>query len=154
MSTVDPVTLRTPEQEQMVRFLYYLGMTQEIVDRIPVLGLLKKYGYDLPKELDALKDYLQDQSRALTPDNPDAAVYEANLIRLAAVIMDEFPGEPSASEGAIDCAIRLLRERNAFWLLVRDLVPIRKSIAGDDDRKIVQGWNECLTYLRAKAGIK
>lgn len=29
---------------------------------------------------------------------------------LAAVIMDEIPGEPSKSEGAVECAIRLLRE--------------------------------------------
>lgn len=48
-----------------------------------------------------------------------AAALEAQLTemqeavtRLSRVIMDEIPGEPSASEGAIDCAIRLLRERN------------------------------------------
>lgn len=155
MSTVDPVTLRTPEQEQLTRFLYYLDMARVIVTRFPALDLLKKYSYDLIKELDGLRDYLQlelmlEANRA----KPDVAVYEANVSRLAAVITEEFPGEPSRSEGAIDCAIRLLRERNAFWMLVRDIVPIRMSIAGDNDRKIVQGWNECLTYLRAKAGIK
>lgn len=48
-----------------------------------------------------------------------AAALEAQLsemqeavTRLSSVILDEIPGEPSASEGAIDCAIRLLRERN------------------------------------------
>lgn len=35
----------------------------------------------------------------------------AQIDKLASFIMDEIPGEPSESEGAIDCAIRLLRER-------------------------------------------
>ncbi|KKN17533.1 hypothetical protein LCGC14_0964910 [marine sediment metagenome] len=33
--------------------------------------------------------------------------------RLASFIMEEVPGEPSASEGAVDCAIRILREKMA-----------------------------------------
>lgn len=36
---------------------------------------------------------------------------EAQILRLANFIMDEVPGEPSRSEGAIDTAIRLIRDR-------------------------------------------
>lgn len=36
---------------------------------------------------------------------------ESQVERLAQVIMHEIPNEPSQSEGAIDCAIRLLRQR-------------------------------------------
>lgn len=32
------------------------------------------------------------------------------LDKLAKFIMDEVPGEPSESEGAVDCAIRIIRE--------------------------------------------
>jgi glycerol-3-phosphate dehydrogenase len=35
---------------------------------------------------------------------------ESQVARLAAYIVENVPGEPSRSEGAIDCAIRLLRE--------------------------------------------
>ena len=34
---------------------------------------------------------------------------EVQMDRLAQFIMDEVPGEPSRDEGAVDCAIRLLR---------------------------------------------
>ena len=34
---------------------------------------------------------------------------EDQVRRLAEVIMDEIPGEPSQSQGAVDTAIRLLR---------------------------------------------
>jgi hypothetical protein len=37
---------------------------------------------------------------------------EEQIDRLAKFIMGEVPGEPSESEGAVDCAIRLLRQ----WL--------------------------------------
>lgn len=40
----------------------------------------------------------------------DARGHEDDILRLAEVIMHEVPGEPSQSEGAIDCAIRLLRK--------------------------------------------
>lgn len=35
---------------------------------------------------------------------------QSQVERLANVILLEIPGEPSQSEGAIDCAIRLLRK--------------------------------------------
>lgn len=38
---------------------------------------------------------------------------EAQIDRLAAFIMNEVPGEPSQSEGAVDTAIRWMRERLA-----------------------------------------
>ena len=38
---------------------------------------------------------------------------------LANFIMAEVEGEPSQSEGAVDTAIRLLRERNALLAVVR-----------------------------------
>jgi hypothetical protein len=48
-------------------------------------------------------------------DNPSALgdsgeSAEVQIDRLAKFIMNEIPGEPSQSEGAVDTAIRLLRE--------------------------------------------
>jgi hypothetical protein len=54
----------------------------------------------------------------------------AEVERLASFIMDEIPGEPSQSEGAIDCAIRLLRDQAATIQRVRDL-PVRWGWATD-----------------------
>ena len=42
---------------------------------------------------------------------PLAETPENQINRLAQFIMDEAPGEPRQSEGAVDTAIRLLRER-------------------------------------------
>jgi hypothetical protein len=36
---------------------------------------------------------------------------ESQINRLAEFIMHEVPGEPSESEGAVDCAIRIIREK-------------------------------------------
>lgn len=36
---------------------------------------------------------------------------ESQVARLASVIINEFPGEPSTSDGAVDVAIRLLRAK-------------------------------------------
>lgn len=36
---------------------------------------------------------------------------QSQVKRLAEFIMAEVPGEPSQNEGAIDCAIRIIRER-------------------------------------------
>jgi hypothetical protein len=38
---------------------------------------------------------------------------EQQIERLAKFIMAEVPGEPSQSEGAVDCAIRLIRQAQA-----------------------------------------
>ena len=40
---------------------------------------------------------------------------EDQIERLARFIMDEIPGEPSRSEGAVDTAIRLLRKHGGYW---------------------------------------
>ena len=39
---------------------------------------------------------------------------ESQVDRLAKYIIAEFPGEPSKSEGAIDCAIRLLEPKKTL----------------------------------------
>lgn len=44
---------------------------------------------------------------------PTPEPLEAQIDRLARFIMEDFPGEPSRSEGAVDCAIRLLKEKEA-----------------------------------------
>jgi hypothetical protein len=56
----------------------------------------------------------------------------AEVERLASFIMDEIPGEPSQSEGAVDCAIRLLRDQAAAVQRVRDRHQKRTTATGFD----------------------
>lgn len=54
------------------------------------------------------EDYRK-EVQELTPSAPTESMEE--IAKLANFILEEFPGEPSASESAVDVAIRLLRER-------------------------------------------
>ena len=75
---------------------------------------------------------------ALYPPLERAEPLEDQIRRLAEVIGDEVPGEPSRSEGAVDCAIRIIRGYVAFtshfqrnywgdcvcgWYVPRDIPP-------------------------------
>jgi hypothetical protein len=62
---------------------------------------------------------------------------EEQIGRLATFIMNEIPGEPSRSEGAVDCAIRLLRKGD----LLNDLVD-HLAIILDGLRKQKETWGE------------
>jgi hypothetical protein len=68
-----------------------------------------------------------DPLRAATPE-PQAAppssepTAEQQIAALAQVIMEEIPGEPSRSEGAVECAVRLLREAYT-WGVPREAAP-------------------------------
>lgn len=42
----------------------------------------------------------------------DLELFHKEIDKLADFIMDEIPGEPSENEGAIECAIRLLKSAN------------------------------------------
>jgi hypothetical protein len=55
------------------------------------------------------REALANAASGLGDFRPIPESLEAQVKRLADVIMHEVPGEPSQNEGAIDCAIRLLR---------------------------------------------
>lgn len=58
---------------------------------------------------------------------------ESQIDRLAKFIMAEIPGEPSRDEGAVDCAIRIMREAKSGGYL-----PARE-FDGDDDTNLPSG---------------
>lgn len=59
--------------------------------------------------------------------------HEAQIERLAQFIMAEVPGEPSISEGAVDCAIRLLGDGVRFRSALQ-------KIADADLKRCSAGW--------------
>jgi len=65
---------------------------------------------------------------------------KSQIDRLAAFIMEEVPGEPSQNEGAVDTAIRVIRELRA-WKNERTCFGVQ------DDR--IGGWNDSDTSARA-----
>lgn len=62
---------------------------------------------------------------------------EVQIERLAQFIMAEIPGEPSISEGAVDCAIRLLGDGVRFRSALQ-------KIAGADLKRCGAGWLQAI----------
>ena len=73
---------------------------------------------------------------AMEPASLEAAtsyVAALNQIdRLAGFIMEAFPGEPSQDEGAVDCAIRLLRQARPAGLMTKAPPPNAPDELGAD----------------------
>ncbi len=76
------------------------------------------------------------------------------LQKLAEFIMREVPGEPSQSEGAGDCAIRIIKERDAVIKRLRALVAAVASAPFPiHDHVTKEQWEEaCNIYAAIKGG--
>lgn len=74
-----------------------------------IAEMLERAGEARPNG-DILHDILaQAVPAALAEPAGDAEPLSAQIERLASFIMEHVPGEPSQSEGAVDCAIRIIR---------------------------------------------
>lgn len=82
----------------------YSQAAGDILDLYPELESGAPDDLTIPEELAAVRDLVTDQVKAM-----------AQVNRLAEHIMFRVPGEPSKSEGAIDCAIRLLSDIRDVW---------------------------------------
>ena len=95
----------------------------------------------------------------LTPSAPTESMEE--IAKLANFILEEFPGEPSANESAVDVAIRLLRERASMPTLTREEVgkglgwtsdKTGVYIPWDDFPKVADRLNAILAAKSQKGG--
>lgn len=62
--------------------------------------------------------------------NNEERIAAGELDRLAKFIMAEVPGEPSRSEGAVDCAMRIIRDLRSGQDLRRDAMNIASVAFG------------------------
>lgn len=109
-------------QKNEMKIEFHLKNVCENVDYMNALaiGIEKLLNGDLVE-----KGYL------VTGDNCETVERESNQIdRLASFIMNEVDGEPSEDEGAIDCAIRIMknfkdnpiREDGTIYLTIREMM--------------------------------
>lgn len=65
MSEINPLTGRTEEEERFVRFIYYVGIARNILDKDAAAMLLKN-DYPVDAVLKELEDYLKKEREAVS----------------------------------------------------------------------------------------
>lgn len=88
----------------------------------------------------------------MTDPVPDMESLESQVDRLARFIMGEIPGEPSQSQGAVDTAIRLLRDYQRVLAENEDLKAheARWTETVERQRKTLDRYREERTALEAE----
>ena len=77
-------------------------------------------------EVDGVKKEFNEKERKWEPTHKPETKESKQISQLANFIMAEIPGEPSQDEGAVDCAIRIMKRNN----------PTRPIILG----AVARGW--------------
>ena len=95
-------------------------------------------------------------AEALSRPSPvDGELVEAQIDRLATFIMENIDGEPSQSEGAVDCAIRLLSHPTDARKVIEDCVEAFINLeANPFERGVWIDVNNALTAAQDYLGEK